>query len=767
LAQYDLELRDYFRILRKRKFIVISVTILITVFTFIFAKIQTPSPLYKATSSVKVERISNIAGLFIDMISYSSGDNLATQTVIIKSYPVMVRVAKKLGLIAKNLSSEEIRKSQKLLGIISRLQNSINTEQEGDTNIINITATSDDPFQAQLLANTVAEAYRDESIYEKNKRAIDTTKFIENQLKNVEKRLREAEERLKNFKEEANLISLDSQTKSSLNILAATESDLEKVRKDKENFKIQLEQINRDISANKATPLKLFIDDRDSPIYKMNSELTDLIINRDKLLLDYTEKHPLILKIDDNIKSIQRGMIREIKTKLSSLDNEEKLLLNRIKSLREMNKSVPENALKLARLEREVKVAEDLYSMLKQKHQEALIQKAGLIEEVTIVKPALPSGVTKGPYGYSKFILIGLSVGVILGIISAFIIETFDTSIGTIEEVESFLGLPVLGIIPFIEIHEIKEKLSKEGRLKEESLELYSNLISHFDPKSYMAEAFRTFRTNLLFLLTEKKGKSFVITSSSPLEGKTTVVTNLAITMAQLGKKVLLVEGDLRKPRIYSLFGLDREPGLSDLLLGTHKFDEVNRGVLDIIMGKFDLDDVVVTPGLDNLNIITSGTLPPNPSELLNSSKMVDFINEVKDKFDIVLFDTPPLLLVTDAAILASKVDGTILIYEVGKVARMVLKRAKLHLENVKANILGIVLNSLKLEVSPEYFKYAFQHYYGEKKKGLRKTLIDKYLRKYIKRDISLGLKDIIKGFILFISTIIIIIGILWQMEFI
>jgi uncharacterized protein involved in exopolysaccharide biosynthesis len=107
LAQYDLELRDYFRILRKRKFIVISVTILITVFTFIFAKIQTPSPLYKATSSVKVERISNIAGLFIDMISYSSGDNLATQTVIIKSYPVMVRVAKKLGLIATRTSHQK------------------------------------------------------------------------------------------------------------------------------------------------------------------------------------------------------------------------------------------------------------------------------------------------------------------------------------------------------------------------------------------------------------------------------------------------------------------------------------------------------------------------------------------------------------------------------------------------------------------------------------------------------------------------------------
>jgi tyrosine-protein kinase Etk/Wzc len=289
--------------------------------------------------------------------------------------------------------------------------------------------------------------------------------------------------------------------------------------------------------------------------------------------------------------------------------------------------------------------------------------------------------------------------------------------------------VPVLGVIPFLGKEE-RQKLDQQAPESERA----RDLIAHYDPNSLAAEAFRSLRTNLQFTSLEIKAKTFLITSSFVQEGKTLNVINLALSLAQAGEKVLLVEADLRKPLIYKNFGLQKAPGLTDFVLGNYEWGDIVNNIADVMLGEFEIDDILKTPGLDNLHIITAGTRPPNPTEILTSDRFHQFLNKAADNFDYVFIDAPPVLPVADATEIAPRVDGTILIYTVGRIARGVLKRAKASLDNIDARVLGVVLNNVKPEVGPDYFRYHTQYYYqsenalkqGESAEGPIKRLLRK-----------------------------------------
>lgn len=204
-------------------------------------------------------------------------------------------------------------------------------------------------------------------------------------------------------------------------------------------------------------------------------------------------------------------------------------------------------------------------------------------------------------------------------------------------------------------------------------------LISHFNPKSPIAEAYRQLRTNIQFSSLDNPVRTLVVTSTSPDEGKTTTLANLAVTIAQTESRVTLVDCDLRKPSVHELFGLASEPGLTSVLLGAEEIPYQDCGI-------------------PNLRILTAGPLPPNPSELLGSRRMSEVIARLKSEADYVLFDTPPVVIVTDAAVLATRVDGVLLVISAGKTRRELAQRAKGLLEKVNAPLLGVVLNNVKLE---------------------------------------------------------------------
>lgn len=284
-------------------------------------------------------------------------------------------------------------------------------------------------------------------------------------------------------------------------------------------------------------------------------------------------------------------------------------------------------------------------------------------------------------------------LGLMSGVFLVFLLESLDNTLKNPNDVERHLELPVLGAIPLV----------KNERNK---------LITLSNPKSPVSEAFRTLRTNIQFSSIDKEIKTIIVTSSSPTEGKSTIAVNLAITIAQSDKKVILIDCDLRKPRIHKLFGLNNLEGFTSVLMGEKRFSDV--------IYKYE--------GLENFNVVSSGPIPPNPAELLGSKKMKEFLDSIKEEYDIIILDTPPVGLVTDSAVLSTIVDSLILVSAVGQTDIEMVKRAKMLLDKVSANIIGVVLNKIPIE-GRSYYKYHYYQYYnyygedeGRKKKRSAKA---------------------------------------------
>ena len=471
-----------------------------------------------------------------------------------------------------------------------------------------------------------------------------------------------------------------------------------------------------------------------SPVFTtLNAKLDALQLERNQLLIDFTVNHPEVRRVDTEIDATTQNMLDHLLAERGRHKEIQKEADSERSKQLKVFLSLPEISFNMERIQSDITGYRNLLSSLEQKYQEVLIKEAEKIQEISIVRPAILPTFPVNPPTTKTTTVIGTLIGLILGVVMAFVRETMDTSIGTIEDVEEFIGVPVVGVIPFMGTEQIKDTLlkKKDTELPEEVLELNARLVSHFAPKSTIAESYRALRTGVEFIATEQKMKVIAVTSSSMREGKTTVISNLAMTTAQIGKKVLLIDADLRKPMINTIFGIEREPGLSDIILGNYNWDEVIKTDTDIMMGKMGMEDITTTAqGINNLNIITSGLIPPNTSELLNSSKMNEILSQVKDSYDMVLVDSSPVLQTTDAVIVAAKVDGVVMIYQVGQVARGALKRSKTQLENAKATVIGVVLNGLKPETGKDYKDYGYYgYYYGYGSEGSEEPWYKKWFK--------------------------------------
>jgi capsular exopolysaccharide synthesis family protein len=333
-------------------------------------------------------------------------------------------------------------------------------------------------------------------------------------------------------------------------------------------------------------------------------------------------------------------------------------------------------------------------------------------------------------------------LGLVLGLIVSLILEAMDSSVGTIEEVESFLDTSVVGFVPQLEHDEALELFSgvKELKTSGHHLERQIRLISHFSPPSTISEAYRSLRTNLLFSQTGNH-KVILVTSSTVKEGKSTIAANLAVVLAQQGGRILLIDADMRKPMQHHTFGLKRDPGLSECLLGQHHWQDVVKRFSDVMLGDMGIDQALLTPGLDQLEILTCGIVNANPPDLLAAPMMDTILKEVREEYDMVIIDMPPLLHTTDATILASKVDSVLLVYHIGSVVRGALKRVKTNIEAVGGNVLGIILNGVRGELSPDYATYKMNHYYAYsygKDEQVRGNILEQWIAKMKRRSLRL-----------------------------
>ena len=739
MAQYDVDLREYWRIIRKRMTYILFLVVIVGTCSYGFAKFKEPVPLYEAVAAIKIDRSANI-GSILTGAYWNQAENMDTHAYIIKSFPVLAKAGQLVGRIPKDLSLDDIRSSKKHLSVIQQLKGIVEAEHQEGTNIIDIMVVSKDSSEAASIANGFAQAYRDYNINEKNKKTFETKTFIEEQLRLTSNKLKEAERELQSFKEGYALISMDTQTQNILDKLYDVESEYEKINSEREEVAVQLKSLEDDKNGSLRGSKEVFFSTGpDSPLYTYKEKLSELFLKRQTLLINFTAKHPQVREIDDQIRAIIYEAKKELKTLLRSLEAKTKDYSDKLVKLREENRRLPETALKLVRLQREVDLQASLYSQLKEKYQETLIQESSKVEEVSIVKPAVPP--TKPSNIPSKLIIVstGLVMGLIFGVVFAFLSEIFDTSMGRIEDVEELMQVPVLGVIPLLEGEENDKNTSKHRKPERTRTR---DLVTHYKPGSMGSEAFRALRTNLQFLRLETKGKVFLITSAFVQEGKTVNAINLALIMAQAGNKVLLVDADLRKPLVHKYYGLSIAPGLTDFVLGNYHRNEITNTISDMMLGDFGIDDILKTPGMDTLHIVTAGTKPPNPSEILSSNKFRQFLTETSKHYDFIFVDAPPVMPVADASGIATLADGVILVYMTGKIGRGVLRRVKANLENVDAKLTGVILNKVKSDAGGEYYQYHSYYYYGsepevKKDKKIRKVKSSKSSKKKVNKPTS------------------------------
>jgi len=712
MVQQELNLFDFWLIVRRRRQIVLFAIVLVATLTVTIPYFFGPEPVYKSISRVRYQRSTTVTGLLQERVNYFEGNELETQAEVATSFPVMERVAKALGRIDKTAPSQLVRSSPELLAICYEIQGHLEAVQEGTTNIIKITATAADPQLAERYATLTAEAYREENIHNLNRQVLDAKQFVEEQLAALQRSLNESEEALRAFKEQEGQVFVTEEARQALDQYQKLEVEVERIQRVKLEVAIQLESLKNNSALPGEGHTRVYSDEVEALISSLNKRMVDLMQERGNLLINYTPKHALVRELDRKIHNVKDEIIRELEAKLGTFSDRQRALQESISRYRERYLSLPEAAVQLARLERDVSVNANLYASLKAKHQEFMIRGAEQIEEVTIIAPGVvPSRPTNAP-NFPLNAFLGLLMGVMVGLVTAFLQESFDTSIGTIEEVEAYLKVPVLGVIPRVDRKEIEQAIQTgfKETLDRETLDLYFHLLSLFDRKSQAAEGYRSLRTNLQFAGGSQGLKAISFVSAAALEGKTTTVVNLAITLAQDGKRILLIDADLRKPRVHSRLGLPQSPGLSEVLIGTNQYPEVIRTVTDLMLGKLGVDQVVNTPGIDNLNIITSGTLASNPSEFLNSPQLKELIETWKLEYDMIIFDCPPVLPVADAVTLGARVDGVVMVYQVGRVGRRALRRTKSLLTNARANLVGVVLSNVSPEVAPEYYGYASKY---------------------------------------------------------
>jgi polysaccharide biosynthesis transport protein len=287
-----------------------------------------------------------------------------------------------------------------------------------------------------------------------------------------------------------------------------------------------------------------------------------------------------------------------------------------------------------------------------------------------------------------RAVLLAAIIGLMLGVLSAVIADRFDDSVQTPDEVRHRLHLAILGSIP-----RVRDALFR--RTDRQSF----RLMSHAEPQSLVAEAFRSLRTNIAFARAHSDLRTIVLTSPGPGDGKSTVACNLATIFAQQGQRTLLIDADLRRAVVNETFAIPRSPGLSDLLVGNARLADVAKAV-----------------EVSNLFLLPSGQFPPNPSELLGSPAMRDILEQAKTSFDMVVIDSPPVLAVTDSSVISSVVDGTIVVVRVGKTARDAVRRAVAQLRVVNGRVLGAVLNDVDFRSGVYYggYGYYYHRFYGE-----------------------------------------------------
>jgi capsular exopolysaccharide synthesis family protein len=712
----EIGVKDYFNIMMRRKWIIIASLLSVTFSTFFYvSKIK---DVYESFSTIVIEE-KNIAISQATNTMNTGGRSVDFYQGILESRTFQEMLADSIGLNVLKANNPKLTREQ----AIKNLHSSLTLKSTEYASFLRLNARSETQDLAFLTASIGTDVFRkrcEEVESEESRRSMIE---IDNQLKLVRDKLEQAERDYQTYKERTGNISGGTtpelktlQEASATNIaqLGLKEADLTAEKK-------QLALLESTI-----TPAE---EERSPEFLKLRSRLHEL--EQEKMRLENLGINMVgSSTVDREIQEVERQLLQYKKSKepmaidprvvvqwqelrKSVLNKENDLELfkrrlesynNAIKKYKNKNPDILTNSLELLRLQRSSEVYQNVYNVLLEKAEEERMLNTSSSAGIKIVdiarKPDNPI-----PKNENRYYAVGIILGLLLGIALAMILEFNDTTIKSNEDVERYLGESILGTIPHI-AHNKKDDIQIKRRSAKSkhamSVVQYPRQILNFSgDDSVITESYRSLRTNLSFVSPDSPIHAVLVTSAGPGEGKSLTTANLAMAYAQMGKKTLLVDTDLRRPVIHHFFNMKREPGFSDLFIENPDYEHVIR-----------------SSKKENLDVVTAGVFTPNPAELIGSNKMGQHIEYFKKNYDMVFFDTPPIVAVTDATLLGKKVDGVLLVVKSHHSDREFVSRALATLTNVGIKVWGVILNDIDLThrySSYGYYKY-YYHYYKSKK---------------------------------------------------
>ena len=548
--------------------------------------------------------------------------------------------------------------------------------------------SSTDPQLAATVANAMARNYIEQTLEYKFLSSREASDWLGQQLTEQRKQVEASEQALQRYREQTDSVSLEDKQNITVQKLADLNAAVTKAKTErlqKEALYKQVTAIEHDRAALDTFPAILA-----SPfIQQLKGQAADLQRQRASLAEKYGEKHPEMIRLQSQIQDTDAKIQGEIAKVVQSIRTEYETALAQENSLVGALEQQKTEAMALSRkgidygvLQRDANTNRQMFDALLQRAKETGVSAELKSTNIRIVDAAT---VPTSPISPRKLMNMVLAVfgGGIFAIGLAFFFEYLDNRVKSPEEIKHYLGLPFLGLVPVL-----------EGRDSAE------NALLHADVPAPFAEAFRGIRTNVLFSSAEEGGRSVVVTSTGPGEGKTLIATNLAVALAQAGQRVLLLDADMRKPRVHEVFHEPQVPGLSNVLVGNAKASEA------------------VRPGpVGNLWLLLAGVAPPNPAELLASHKFKEFLATLEEHFDWVIIDSPPVMAVTDASVIAHVAQGVIYVVRCEHTNKHAASTALEQLESAKAKFLGGILNRVDVQRNSYYYSHyyrkAYASYYG------------------------------------------------------
>ena len=712
LSPREPHLYDYLLILRKHQWLILS--FLLAVVTIVTIATFRMKSVYSATAKIEIDRESTNILPFqgTDPYDYAMDlDNyIETQSRILTSETMALQTIRNMDLSSNpefsgGADSAAIAtgtlKNQKLPPEIGAFLGSLSVRRIPNTRLMEVTFESTSPQLAAQVLNAHLENYIEQNYKSRYDATAKASQWLQEELDELSIKVRRSEDARIEYERNNQIWTLDDKN----NVTTQRLGDLNRQLTDAQSDSLRKQALYEFAKSGDLDAVPQLRDN--SVLQEMEKKRADLSMQYTDAVNQYGPNFPKVQRLQSQMKELDGQMTRERKGIIAQLESDyreakqhEDLLSRALDEQKAEVNVMSGKMIEYNVLKREAEANKALYDSLQTKLKEAQISSGLKSSNIRIVDPAMVPSTPSRP-AKTRNITLAFIVGLVGGIGLALLREYLDNTVKTPDDVETLVRLPSLAVVPAFTDGATSSKRS--GMFKAGSTNGHDKrieLVAQHLPKSQMSEAFRALRTALLLSQADHPPQVILVTSALPREGKTTAAANLAVTLAQLGDKTVLVDADLRKPGVGRLLNLGpgKYAGLSSYLAGVSTLDLVT----------------IAHPEISNLSAIPTGPLPPNPADLLSSHKLADAISELRKRYKFVVIDSPPIMAATDAVILSVQADGVLLVVRSGETPKEAFTRSRDLLISVKAHLLGVVLNAVDSSAPDYYYSYRYYPYsYG------------------------------------------------------